>query len=309
MPQAAPQHWYRFVGLVDDDEVEEASTQLWTLGAAGVEVRDRETFVDDESAPPLPEGRAEVEAFFCSENSVDPSTWKQRVTDAFVSANVPLENPRAYAFTDTSWKTSWKDYFQPLQLSPRSVVGPPWESFEAPGDSVSLVIEPGLAFGTGSHETTQLSATFLDARLEEIDGDADVLDVGCGSAILSMLASRLGARRVVGVDIDESALEVARENLDKNQLTGRVELTSSGVDTIEETFDVVVANILSHVLIDIREHLRERVRVGGWLILSGATSEQIEDLQRAFGGEGWRQTRIDDKNGWAALEFQKPTQH
>ena len=306
MTQHSPQHWYRFVGLVDDDAVEAASTELWTLGAAGVEVRDRETFAEDGDASPVPEGRAEIEAYFCSEEAVEPSTWQRRVSHAFRDAELDLQNARAFAFTDTSWKTSWKDYFQPLQLSPRSVVGPPWESFEAPGDGASLIIEPGLAFGTGSHETTQLSATLLDERLTEFGTGAEVLDVGCGSGILSMLASRLGAAQVVGVDIDEEALEVARTNLERNQLSDSVELTSSGIETFDETFDIVVANILSRVLLDIRDHLRDRVRPGGWLILSGATNEQTEDLQRAFGGDGWRQTRIETREGWSALEFQKP---
>src|SRR5699024_1151004 len=146
------------------------------------------------------------------------------------------------------------------------------EEFKAPAGGTKLVIEPGMAFGTGTHETTQLCAAKLDRLLADAPEDQpppSVLDVGCGSAILSMLAARLGAQPVVGIDVDPVAVEVARQNLACNELTEQVDLSTRPLAKIARHYDLVVANILTHILLELRDDLLQRVRPGGTLLLSG----------------------------------------
>jgi ribosomal protein L11 methyltransferase len=304
MSEDTSEHWYRVLILVDESDAERASSSLWNLGAAGVEVRDRETFIEDDDAPPLPEGTAELSTFFSASEPIEPDTMYARVEEAMSAERIAIQNGDAYEFTDTSWQTSWKDYFHPVQLSPRVIVGPPWEDFEAPEDGTRLVIEPGMAFGTGGHETTQMCATLLDERLADTPG-LDILDVGCGSAILSMLARRLGAGEVVGVDHDATAIEVAEENLVVNDLAGRIDLSTTPVDQVEGTFDVVVANILTHILLDIRPGLQARVADDGVLMLSGITDEQIASIRDAFGAAGWAEEDFRQDGEWCAIVYSR----
>ncbi|MGM0556020.1 MAG: 50S ribosomal protein L11 methyltransferase [Myxococcota bacterium] len=304
MSDEISEHWYRILILVDEADAERASSVLWNLGAAGVEVRDRETFVEEDDAPPLPEGTAELSTFFSADAPVEPDTLFARVEEAMTAEGIGIETGDAYEFTDTSWKTGWKDYFKPVELSPRVIVGPPWEDFEAPEGGTRLVIEPGMAFGTGGHETTQLCATILDEMLRRTPG-LDILDVGCGSAILSMLARRLRAGDVIGVDHDPTAVEVARENLEVNDLEGQVDLSTTPVEDVEGTFDVVVANILTHILLDIRPGLQARVSSDGALILSGITDAQIASIRQAFGGEGWTEDDFRQDGDWCAIVYRR----
>lgn len=304
MTESSDDNWYRVLLLVDEADGERAASSLWNLGAAGVEIRDRETFVEADDAKPVPEGKAELSTFFSSDRPVEPESVYARVEEALAAERIVIDTGEAYEFTDTSWQTSWKDYFQPVHLSSRCIVGPPWETFDAPDDGIKLIIEPGMAFGTGGHETTQLCATLLDERLAARRG-LDVLDVGCGSAVLSMLARRLGAGRVVGIDNDPTAIDVARENLAVNDMVDDLELSITPVDQIDDVFDIVVANILTHVLLDLRDALRSRVAPAGELILSGITTQQLDSIRDAFADDGWIESDVRVDGEWCAITLHR----
>lgn len=208
---------------------------------------------------------------------------------------------------DESWKSSWKESFEPTSLSERISVQPPWSELPEPEEGTMLTIHPGMAFGTGHHATTRAASALLDARLEALGGTPSVLDVGCGSGVLSMAAARLGAGPVLGLDIDREILQVARENLERNALTDDVDLSIQPVGELETTWDVVVANIRSRILRDLRDDLMARVAPGGWLLLSGVMVDQGE----AFREEGlptssdWRLEREIERSNWLGFELQR----
>lgn len=175
---------------------------------------------------------------------------------------------------DDGWREGWRAFFQPAVLSPRIGVHPPWA--DAPDVAAPVEIDPGMAFGTGSHATTRGVARMLDGILAARPG-ARVLDVGCGSGVLAIAAARLG-HRAVGVEIDPVALENARRNVAANGV--EVELVCGSADDIAERFPVVVANILARILVQIAPEVT--ARCGGDLVLSGLLENQEAEVLAAY---------------------------
>ncbi|MEZ4462020.1 MAG: 50S ribosomal protein L11 methyltransferase [bacterium] len=284
--------WYRLELMVDADTAEDASGVLWDLGAGGVEVQDETTFMEGNKIPPVPEGRARLVGFFEGDDE-GPATANLGHAAAALGDVVSLER-----FDDRSWETAWKDWFKPLRMSDRIVVGPPWETLEVPEGGVSVIIEPGMAFGTGTHETTQLCSIEVDRLLVERPG-ASVFDVGCGSAILAIAAAKLGANPVAGMDNDPVAIDVAKTNLEVNA-TPHVQLGTDSLDTWGQ-FDIVVANILAPILIELREQLLARIKPGGVLVLSGVTTSQVADFLPHFDQAPLTHAHSTSRGDWACM--------
>ena len=292
--------WLRLELLSGNTDLDAA--RLGQLGALGIEVQDDNTYMEGAEFASTPAGKARLIAFF--EEDQSPEELRQAVEDEVDGVTIVS----VAVYRDRSWETAWMKYFEATELSPRSTVGPPWDLPEPPVDAdgnpgVAIVIEPGMAFGTGTHETTRLCARRLDEMMASHTVET-VLDVGCGSAILSMLAAGLGARRVVGIDIDRTAVKVARENTAKNGFSDEeISLSTDPVDQVAGTFDLVVANILAPILLELRPHLKARVKPGGHLLLSGLTAEQIDELRGAFADDDFRECGAAVEGEWASLEF------
>ncbi len=198
--------------------------------------------------------------------------------------------------TDTDWQVGWRAFFKPCRLSPRVGVRPPWAD---PGEPIEVIIEPGMAFGTGTHATTRAVMRCLDGLLGD-RAETQILDVGCGSAVLSIAAALLG-HRAIGVEIDPVALENARENRARNGVEDRVELIVGSADAVEGQYPIVVANILAHVLIDIAPAIT--ARVGGDLILSGLLEAQEPEVLAAY--PGLELVARDDEGPWRVLHLRR----
>ena len=296
------QSWLRVEILTRKADIE--ASRLVQLGALGVEVQDRDTYMDDAPFAPVPEGHSRLIAFF--DNPSDGHS------DSSPSLRVQLEESLRESeiidisdYNDRSWETAWMKYFEPLQISPRVAVGPPWDPAKAPVDGISLTIEPGMAFGTGTHETTRLCLRLLDEILAKNPADS-LLDVGCGSAILSMAASGLGVENVVGIDIDSTSIEVARVNIEKNGFSsGDIDLSTRPIHIIEETFDLVVANILAPILIDLSASLLDAVKPGGELLLSGIPDVQLDEVREVFSRPDFEEVSDAIDGEWTALHLHR----
>ncbi|PAV48066.1 50S ribosomal protein L11 methyltransferase [Pseudomonas sp. HAR-UPW-AIA-41] len=179
---------------------------------------------------------------------------------------------------DQDWERSWMDNFQPMHFGQRLWIVPSWHEAPEP-QAVNLLLDPGLAFGTGTHPTTSLCLQWLDGQA--LDG-CSVLDFGCGSGILAIAALLLGAERAVGTDIDPQALEASRDNASRNGIAAeRFPLYLPG-DMPAGTYDVVVANILAGPLVQLAPTISAHVRPGGRLALSGILAEQAEEVRAAY---------------------------
>lgn len=215
---------------------------------------------------------------------------------------------------DEDWQEQWKLFFKPIRVTRRIVVKPSWEAYEARPEEIVIEIDPGMAFGTGLHATTRLCLevieTEVDRRMRQSDENGgteiSLLDVGTGSGILAIAAARLGARPVVGIDIDETAIEVARQNVGRNRVDQTVRIGSENLEAIDGYFDLVVANIDLPTLFELKELLVSHVSQGGRLILSGILRNDRKDLKWIYRRRGLQFFKEKTREGWCCLIYERP---
>ena len=221
----------------------------------------------------------------------------------FGSLDVQLANVK-----DEDWENNWKQYYKPMEIGERLLVIPEWEQENVKGQAkyagkVPLILEPGLTFGTGSHATTRLCLTALE---EAVHGGETVLDLGCGSGILSIAALRLGAVSAKAVDIDDKCLTVAYENaalngIGKDRYTVLVgDVLSNGAlrETLGGGYDVVVANIVADVIIGLAPMVRQFLKPGGLFLCSGIIDDRAQEVREKLKADGWDVIEQRQSEGW-----------
>lgn len=219
-------------------------------------------------------------------------------------SNLPSRPPwheETRVVREEDWANNWKQYYRPFRAGRRLVVVPSWEDYDVGRDDAVIRLDPGMAFGTGTHPSTFLALLALEEHL--VPGDR-VADIGTGSGILAIAAGRLGAAAVTAVDIDPVAVKSARGNLAHNGLEGRVAVINAGPESLPAgSADVVAANIVADVLVDIGCELVRVLRPGGTLILSGIISREEPRVAAAFTDLGLSRAGVLDREGWVALVF------
>ena len=225
------------------------------------------------------------------------------ITERFLALNIEASYA-CEALSEDDWADSWKKYYKPIPLGKVTVV-PAWEEYEAKEGEVVIRMDPGMAFGTGTHETTRL---VMEMMQEECLEDKLVLDVGTGSGILALCASKLGARAAYAYDIDPVAVRVARENIEKDGAKNvfcDVSDLLSNVDTTNGRFDFVLANIVSDIILLLLPDLGNYMADGGRVILSGIIGERADDIRRAAREHGFTVIREACERDWYAILAQK----
>lgn len=215
-----------------------------------------------------------------------------------------LPEPRFTLVGENDWATSWKEHFHVVRIGRHFVIKPGWRTYTPTGSDIVIEIDPGLAFGSGLHPTTQLCLKIFESM--PLAGQ-DMFDVGAGSGILSIAALKLGAGHVRAVDIDEVAVRVAQENFERNGVSGRVETAVGSASSNGGRFwSLVVANILAHILIRLMAELAAATAPGGHLLLSGMIAEQEADVRAAAEQQGLTIIQHYRQEDWVALLAQKP---
>jgi ribosomal protein L11 methyltransferase len=202
-------------------------------------------------------------------------------------SNLPEMKVAQKVLPGEDWSETWKSFFRPFVIGKKIVIKPSWEPYEAKPAQVLIEIDPGRAFGTGKHPSTALCLKILEFILsgspgKKIDSIASVLDVGTGSGILGIAAARLGARRVLGLDIDAEVLKTAEENLRRNGVEGSMSVSNLSLHRLEETYDLVIANLTAPVIQQMAASLSRSVSPHGWLVLSGLLDEEMEEVVKSF---------------------------
>ena len=207
---------------------------------------------------------------------------------------------RYQAIDEEDWAESWKAFFWPQKISPRMVVKPTWRDHQPEPGQMIIEIDPGMAFGTGTHPTTSMCVQLLEKYLQP---GQSVLDVGTGSGILLIAAAKLGAAHLTGIDLDPMAVTVARRNLAQNNIDSTCFELICGhlVDNITQAFDVVVANILAEVIIDLLEDVRQVIRPGAIIICSGIIEAYQPDVMEKMTVSGFDIIDVQKEGDWVAI--------
>ena len=206
---------------------------------------------------------------------------------------------------EEDWANSWKAYYKPLRIGERIVIVPAWEKYDARPEDVIVRMDPGMAFGTGTHETTRLVIGLLEQHVKA--GDT-VLDVGCGSGILAICASKLGAKLCRAYDIDPVAVKVARENIKDSGLknvTCDVSDLLKHVDKTQAPYRIICANIVADIIIRMTPDVGALMDEQSMILASGIITERAEDVISCFEQNGFRIAQRVEENGWCALVVMK----
>ena len=228
-------------------------------------------------------------------------TFEQRVrdlakVDGFDAGSCPIE---WHTVQDEDWADNWKAYFHTEKVGGLIVIKPAWEDYEASPDDIVIDLDPGAAFGTGTHPTTAMCIRELESAVK---GGMRVFDVGTGSGVLAVTAAKLGAGEVIAMDYDRTAARVAQENVERNHVE---ECVTTGVSDLLQSFtgkaDLIIANIIADIVIRLFDELDAHLAEGGHLLASGIIDERVADVTEAALSHGFAIDKVIEESGWAAM--------
>ena len=310
--------WTEVLIKVDPQAVEAVTDILYGLGAQGVAIdepvdvqklREDELYCDyiDEKLLENDTEETKIMAYFSEEETNLPekiAAIKEKIRNltefglSIGSGTVELSN-----VNQEDWESAWKQYFKPVHVTDRIVVKPEWEEYSPQEGEIVIEIDPGMAFGTGTHETTSMCINQIEKNLKA--GDR-VIDIGSGSGILSMAAVLLGAEKATGVDLDPVAGRVALENVELNNLQDKIEILHGNLtDVIREKADIVVANIMADIILILLEDVREFIKDDGLFISSGIIQEKRAAVEARLLEKNFSIVEVETKGEWCAITAQK----
>ncbi|MGP3791064.1 50S ribosomal protein L11 methyltransferase [Pseudomonas sp. B392_1p] len=285
--------WLQVRLAITPDQAEIYEDALLEVGAVSVtfmDAEDQPIFEPDLGTTPL-WSHTHLLALFEGDADAD-----QVVAHLRLLSGDPLPEHQIERIEDQDWERSWMDNFQPMRFGRRLWIIPSWHEAPEP-DAVNLLLDPGLAFGTGTHPTTALCLQWLDSQALE---GCTVLDFGCGSGILAIAALLLGAEHAVGTDIDPQAVEASRDNATRNGIDPARFPVYLPENLPQEQADVVVANILAGPLVALAPQITSLVKTGGRLALSGILAEQAEEVRAAYAA-AFNLDPTAEQDGWVRI--------
>jgi ribosomal protein L11 methyltransferase len=295
--------------LVVDAELAEAVAEVLARYAPGGVVIESTQIGKTADGAGAPTGPLRVYAYLPVDDSLEEKRQKLEEGLWHLGQIRPLPEPQFKRIQAENWMENWKQFYHPIRVGQKLLVLPAWLENPDPA-RIPIRIDPGMAFGTGTHPTTQLSLQLIEEYLRP--GTA-MLDIGCGSAILSIAAVKLGAAAAYGVDIDAAALESAQENLERNQVGGQVQLAAGSLDEVRQgVFPIrraplVAANILANILIRLlNDGLAELVQPGGVLLLSGILEEGEGELLAVLNKHRFTMEKRLQIEDWLAFAVRLP---
>jgi ribosomal protein L11 methyltransferase len=300
--------WIEVSLSVDGEAAEATAELLQRYGYQGV-------VIEQEGIPPdewdedeiQPAQHLTLRAYLPVDSQVEDTKTRLETALGYMSLMYPMPTPLYKTIDEDDWAEAWKTHYHPVHIGRRLFIRPLWVDVDsAPGDVV-IALDPGMAFGTGTHPTTQLC---LEALEDLIQPGAQVLDLGCGSGILAIGAAKLGAAHVLALDIDEIAVDASQKNAEQNGTADKITVQQGSLETVigsARRFDLVVANILAKVIIAMcDQQLGQAVRPGGLAIFSGIIDTQADYVEAAL-----RQTGLDpyarrQMGDWIVIEARRP---
>ena len=300
------------VFTVDSKNKEIASDIVGMLNYGGIYIEDYTDLEDDPTVKQvgivdealLEKDKTKVLLHVYADEHTSVENCLAFVSDRFSSESITYEVEIKHV-DEEDYANSWKQYYKPIKIGNRIVVVPEWEPYEKADGEITVTLNPGMAFGTGTHETTSMCIEALQDIVFEGD---EVLDIGCGSGILSVTALLCGANRADATDIDRNAVNVAYENAELNGVKDRLHATEdnilsaeSPIRTAGKKYNVVIANIVADVIIEICGFVKTLIKPYGCFVASGIISERLDDVVKAMNGNGLCVAAIHEKRGWNCI--------
>lgn len=299
--------WLEVSLVVDGELAESVAEVIGRFTGEGVVMEQAVEFNDAEDEG-TPYGPVRVSGYLLAGPNLEET--RQRLDEAFwhLSQIQPLPDPTYRPIVDQDWMEAWKKYYNPIRIGKQLLVLPAWMENNEPERTV-VKIDPSMAFGTGTHPTTQLCLEMIETYTP---AGEPVIDVGCGSGILSIAAVKMGASKVVAVDVDEAAVQSTQENAAANDVLDRIEV---GMGSVQELLDsrfsirqapLVLANILAPIIVRLFDQgLANLVRPGGTIVLSGILTGQVESIDDAATAHGLRLVEQKIISDWVALAYRR----
>jgi ribosomal protein L11 methyltransferase len=304
----ADPRWYE-VSMVLNGELAEAVSEVFGRYVEGGVAVESNVKYNDEEDEGTPYGPVRIYGYLPIDEHLEEKRQKLEENLWYLGKIQELPQPVYTPIEDQDWMNSWKKHYKPIRIGKRLLVVPSWIEMDTE-DRIPLRIDPSMAFGTGTHPTTQLCLELVE---EYTKTGILVFDVGCGSGILSIAAVKLGAAKALGVDIDPLSVKATQENAEMNQVVDLIQVGLGSVSEIkagqfgETQAPLVIANILAPVIIRLfGMGLHDLVTDGGTLLLSGILDHQASDVRKAAEGVGLHFLEIRQSLDWVALAFQKP---
>ena len=301
--------WLEVSLSVDGELAESVADVLARFAPNGVMTEQGVKFVDDEDAG-TPAGPITVRAYLEVNDQLEETRQKLEESLYFLGMIQPVPAPVYKQIADQNWMEAWKQHYRPILIGQRLLILPAWLDSPAP-ERIAIKIDPGMAFGTGTHPTTQLCLELMEQYADN-HPLSTVIDVGCGSGILSIAALKLGAKTALGVDIDAESVTNSRENAGTNGIGDELILAQGSVAEVLagqfpfKSAPLVVANILAPVIIRLfATGLADLVEPGGAVILSGILSEQEQNVMEAAQARGLVLTEHHQMGDWVAFTCQR----
>jgi len=302
-------NWLEIVVASPVELVEAVANVFNEVGSGGVVIEDPALIVDiitkgtaETVAPtlkPLPGEQVVVKGYFCCDASLPDRLAS--LTRSLATFSVQWQTREV---KEQDWATAWQEYYKPVRVGKNMVVKPSWEDYVARVGETVIELDPGMAFGCGTHATTAMCLALLE---DLAPGSEVVYDVGTGSGILSVAAALLGAQQVTAVDIDELAVRTARENAALNGVSDRVVVAQGYLlDTLTGGLaDLIVANIIADVIIQLARDAAAALKPDGRLIASGIIAERAEEVRQAIGNAGLVFEKELNEGEWVAMVYKK----
>lgn len=287
MTKDQKEQWLKIELTADPLLIDALSNFITEIGAQGVSQEELLPPSDDDFPDPDNRKQEILAAYFPNNAKIDKilmalDQYISSLSDIFPDLAKPTFKTEVLA--DSDWAEEWKKYFKPLRVSKTIIIKPTWERYVPVGPDIVVEIDPGMAFGTGQHPSTRMCLEALEELMvkEREDRKWRVLDVGTGTGILGISCVKLGADRVICVDIDKQAIAIARENAKINEVQDHIRFVNRDVATVEEPCDLIIANLTANLLIKLRKHLTSLLDKGGYIILSGIIEQNRPEIEKHF---------------------------